>query len=284
MVDDGSIHRCGSQDFKLDLAVVRSVRIVHLRRNLGHQRAIAIGLAHVERTLTCDAVLVMDADGEDTAAGAFEMIRAFSGPNDGQHAVFAARSRRTESLVFRISYVLYKIVHRILTGVSVRVGNFSILPFRYLATLTVMSELWSHYAAALFRSGLPFATIPIARGHRIAGHSRMNFVSLVTHGLSAISVFGDVLGVRLLIGSLACVAIAVLGIAAVVAIRTSTERAVPGWATYSVGILVVIVTQFMALAMSFTFTILANRVSLGVVPARDHRLFIAGTETVYPHD
>jgi 2-polyprenyl-3-methyl-5-hydroxy-6-metoxy-1,4-benzoquinol methylase len=79
-----------------------------------------------------------------------------------------------------------------LTGISVRVGNFSILPRSYLSTLIVLSELWNHYAAAVFRSRLKFEMIPIPRGRRIAGASRMNFVSLVTHGLSAASVFSDI--------------------------------------------------------------------------------------------
>src|SRR2546425_10710991 len=91
-------------------------------------------------------------------------------------------------------------------------------------SLVVMSELWNHYAAAVFRSGLPFTTTPIPRGYRIAGTSRMNFVSLTAHGMSAISVFGDVVGVRLLIASLAGSLMAALGILAVAAIRIFTDR------------------------------------------------------------
>ena len=173
LVDDGSVQDFHSADFQSRFAVLRTIQILRLRRNLGHQRAIAIGFVHVERFMLCDAVLVMDGDGEDTPGGALELLRAFSGT-----AIFAERSRRSESLVFQLFYQLYKLLHRILTGISVRVGNFSILPSRYLGTLVVMSELWNHYAAAVFRSGLPFTTIPIPRGNRITGTSKMNFVSL----------------------------------------------------------------------------------------------------------
>ena len=105
--------------------------------------------------------------------------------------------------MFRFFYHIYRVLHRALTGVSVRVGNFSILPATFLTTLVAMSELWNHYAAAVFRSKLPFTMIPVPRGTRIAGRSRMNFTALVSHGLSAISVFGDIVGVRLLVASLA---------------------------------------------------------------------------------
>ncbi|HWP56673.1 MAG TPA: glycosyltransferase [Candidatus Acidoferrales bacterium] len=46
-------------------AAIKTVDILGLRRNLGHQRAIAVGLAFVEANRPCRAVVVMDGDGED---------------------------------------------------------------------------------------------------------------------------------------------------------------------------------------------------------------------------
>jgi glycosyltransferase involved in cell wall biosynthesis len=282
LVDDGSIQTCPSADFQCDFAVVQAIRILRLRRNLGHQRAIAIALAYIEQTTACHAVLVMDADGEDTPNGAFELIRSFS--DGGRKAIFAERSRRLESIPFRIFYRLYKSVHRILTGISVRVGNFSILPSEYLSALVTMPELWNHYAAAVFRSQLPYTMIPIPRGRRIAGTSRMNFVALVTHGLSAISVFGDTLGVRLLIGCLIGSLLATFGIFSVVGIRLFTNMAVPGWATAATGLLAIIFVQFLTIASSFTFFILSGRTNLGFLPIRDYSLFVAEVLAIYQHD
>jgi polyisoprenyl-phosphate glycosyltransferase len=283
LVDDGSVQRCDRNDFQISFSVVRAIRTLRLRRNLGHQRSIAIGLVHIQETASCDAVVVMDADGEDTPEGVAELLRAYSDTYSAK-AIFAERSRRSESVVFRALYHLYKFLHRCLTGISVRVGNFSILPFPYLNTLVVMSELWNHYAAAVFRSKLPFAMIPIPRGTRIAGNSSMNFVALVSHGLGAISVFGGVVGVRLLIGSLVGSLLAVLGMVLVAIIRLFTDRAIPGWATYATGILAIIVIQLIAIATSFTFLVLSNRTNLGFVPLRDYSLFVEGTVDIYPHE
>ncbi len=283
LVDDGSVARCDRNDFQADFSSVRAIRILRLRRNLGHQRAIAIGLAHVQQTSSCDAVVVMDADGEDTAEGVAQLLRAYSDTH-GAKAVFAERSRRSESLLFQVFYHLYRGLHRMLTGISVRVGNFSILPPRYLDTLVVVSELWNHYAAAVFRSNLPFTTIPIPRGTRIAGSSRMNFVSLVSHGLSAVSVFGDIVGVRLLIVSLAGSFLACLGIVLVGTIRVFTSLAIPGWATYATGALAIIAIQLITIAASFTFFILFNRTNLGFVPLRDYSLFVEEVVDIYTHE
>lgn len=283
LVDDGSVERCDGNDFQIYYSVVRAIRTLRLRRNLGHQRAIAIGLGHVHQTTSCDAVVVMDADGEDTPEGVEQLLRAYS-ETHGAKAIFAERSRRSESLAFRSFYHLYKALHRGLTGISVRVGNFSILPFQYLNTLVAMSELWNHYAAAVFRSNLPFTMIPIPRGTRIFGTSRMNFVALVSHGLSAISVFGDIVGVRLLIGSLAGSLLAALGMVLVAMIRLLTNWAIPGWATYATGALAVITIQFITIATSFTFFVLFNRTNLGFVPLRDYSLFVEGVADIYSHE
>jgi hypothetical protein len=285
LVDDGSSAVCDSTDFQSQFAAVRSIQVLRLRRNLGHQRAIAIGLVHVERSLACDAVLVMDADGEDTPDGALQLVRAFSASRRGSaKAIFAERSRRTESVTFRLFYLVYKALHLILTGIRVRVGNFSILPSACLSKLVVMSELWNHYAAAVFRSGIPLTTIPIPRGYRITGKSRMNFVSLVAHGISAISVFGDTVGVRLLVGSIAGSVVIASGIIAVIVVRLFTNRAIPGWATYTVGTLTVILIQLIMISGTFTFTMLSNRINLNFVPLRDYCFFVAETQTVYYHD
>lgn len=282
LVDDASTHRYNNELLQDTFTVVRAIRILRLRRNLGHQRAIAIGLVEIYNTATCDAIIVMDADGEDTPEGVTTLLRVYSDSPD-KVAIFAERIRRSESLVFRSFYHLYRLLHLGLTGISVRVGNFSILPPGHLTTIVVMSELWSHYAAAVFRSKLPFVTVPIPRGTRIAGTSKMNFVSLVSHGLSAISVFGDIVGVRLLIGSMAGSLMAGLGIAMVVLTRLFAGGAIPGWATYATGTLAIIMIQLLTMATSFTFFILSNRMNLGFVPSRDSSLFLEEAVDVYPH-
>jgi len=283
LVDDFSLELCNPAEFQFPFRVVREIRVVRLRRNLGHQRAIAIGLAHVQQATACDAVIVMDADGEDTAEGMLRLIDAYL-ELGGTQAVFAERSRRVESRLFRLFYQVYKILHLALTGLGVKVGNFSILPRAYLETLVVLAETWNHYAAAVFRSKLPFTTTPIPRGYRIAGASRMSFVSLVAHGLSAISVFADVVGVRLLIASLTGFLLAGLGIALVAVIRLFTNLAIPGWATYAAGTLAIILIQCLTIAASFTFFMLSSRTNMGFIPLRDHALFIAAVSEIYRHE
>ena len=110
----------------------------------------------------------------------------------------------------------------------------------------------------------------------------MNFVDLVSHGLSAISVFGDIVGTRLLIGSLAGALLASSGIVLVFIVRFFTDWAIPGWATYATATLLIIVIQFITIATSFTFFVLSNRTNLGFVPLRDYSLFVEEVVDIYP--
>jgi hypothetical protein len=279
LVDDDSQQGWERADFQWNYVAVQSIRTLRLRLSVGHQRAIAIGLTHAHTKTPCDALLIMDADGEDTPSGVSELLQAFR-QDHGALLIFAARSRRSDAFLFRCLYGAYKILHRLLTGLSVRVGNFSIVPPAYLDTLVVQSELWNHYAASVFRSKRPFRMIPIPRGRRIAGKSKMSFVALITHGLSAISVFGDLVGTRLLIASVVGFLLATGGMISLV-VRLFAHQAIPRWAVYTTGALAVIFIQFIMMAAMFTFLMLANRTNLSFVPLRDCSLFIAEQVDIY---
>ena len=142
---------------------LQSISVLHLRRNLGHQRAIAIGLTFVFEKLDADACLIMDADGEDRPIDALRLIDRFL-ELDGNTAVFAARRKRLEGVLFQFGYAFYCRLHWLLTGIKVEIGNFSILSRSNLSGLTVSPELWSHYAAAAVRIRIPITTIPTDRG------------------------------------------------------------------------------------------------------------------------
>jgi hypothetical protein len=115
--------------------------------------------------------------------------------------------------------------------------------------------------------------VPVCRGRRLAGRSRMNFVSLVVHGLSAISVFGEVVGVRLLVVLSLLMVLTALAACATVAIRLFTDWAVPGWATYATGLLVVALLQMVVLASAFMVLILGGRAGSSFLPVRDYHYF-----------
>ena len=271
VLDDGSIERPPEQ-FDLSLPNVSRVRMLEMRRNLGHQRAICVGLSYIHDNIPCAGVLVMDADGEDLPTDIPKLLARFE-QEGRQKVVFAGRARRSETAAFRAFYAMYKLAHWVLTGHRVEVGNFSVVPLMQLKRLVVVSELWNHFPAAIYSARIPYVMVPTARGNRLAGRSKMNFVALVTHGLSAISVFGDRVGVRLLVTlSVLCVAVFV-AIAVTIGIRLSSGLRIPGWASYTTGILFIVLLQMIMLAAVNIVLVLGARQGAGFLPIRDYKYF-----------
>jgi polyisoprenyl-phosphate glycosyltransferase len=273
MIDDGSIRQIGPEFTEMDGSGLRGIWLLRLRRNLGHQRAIAVALAYIQQHVPCDAVIVMDADGEDRAADIPRLVEAFRAAALPV-TIFAERGRRMDGLIFRTSYQIYRFFHFLVTGRRIRFGNFSLMPADHLASIVAFPELWNHYAAAVLKSRLPYSTIRADRGHRLRGESRMNFVSLVIHGLSALFASYEVVSTRLLVGTglLSVLTLALLVLVA--AIRIFTQLAIPGWATIIGGLLLLMALQFLSTALSIMFSVMMNRSSLGFLPLRDYSFFV----------
>jgi polyisoprenyl-phosphate glycosyltransferase len=257
---------------------LRSLEVLRLRRNLGHQRAIAVGLCHVQDHVPCDAVLIMDADGEDRAEDIVRLIRkALKRPSV---ILFAERRKRLEGLIFRGGYALYRFLHKMLTGVAVRVGNFSVVPYTALRRLTCMPELWNHYSGAVFKSRLEFDATPIDRGQRYRGQSHMNLVALVSHGLAGIASFHDAVATRILLANVAGVVVMLGALIALGITRFFTGVAIPGWAAYAAGLVLILLVQLVGLSFSLVFTLVTNRVNLLFLPARDYQFFVDRVESL----
>ena len=274
VVDDCSSMPCDIQRFSgYNLSIIR------LWRNVSHQKAIALGLAYLTQNVDFEKVIVMDSDGEDRPTDIQALYEASI--QDPDKIIFAKRSKRSEGLIFRLGYSIYKFLFVLLTGKTIEFGNFSILPFRQAQKLAYVSEIWNHFPGGIIRSKLPYTSIPIERGIRLAGKSKMNFVSLVLHGLSAVSVHLDTVAVRILIGSLVMISLAGLGAVMVLIIKfLSPENASPGWATTLVTASIIVILQAFLSSLFLIFTVLNYRTQKHFIPAKEYSDFIEKIETL----
>jgi glycosyltransferase involved in cell wall biosynthesis len=280
LIDDASTSKAPST-FGSGHKRIAKIEILRLKRNLGHQRAIAIALAHIEEKVPCQAVVVMDADGEDKPEDAIRLIEEYQ-RGDQESVIFAQRTKRSEGLLFRLSYFIYRKLYKALTGQEIRIGNFSIIPHQLLTRIVAVSEIWNHYSSGILKARIPNRYIPTDRSNRLAGSSRMNYVQLVVHGLSAISIYGDVIGVRALMATLVLAVVSVVLIIIAIVIRSATDLAIPGWATYVVGLSAIILLQSITISFSFVFLILNGRNNYSFLPQRDYQYFVLDVRRVFP--
>lgn len=242
------------------------IQLIRLASNLGHQRAIAVGLVMASSVEDIEAVVVMDADGEDRPEDVPRLLAAWG--EDPNLIVVAQRTFR-ESLVFKLFYLLYKLLFRIATGQRIDFGNFCLIPRAALFALTYNPAIWNNLAAAITRSTIRRKALPLARGVRFAGRSRMNFQSLLVHGVSAMAVYAEYVLLRLLIASGILAALAVIAIATVVVIRIGTDWAIPGWASFLVASLAIVFLQALILSGIALFQLMSLRNVKTFVPAVD---------------
>lgn len=255
-----------------DIQVKVACRILHLTCNLGHQRAIAVGLAHLADSEDFDAIVVMDADGEDKPEYLPGLIaQHLANPRS---IIVARRDKRSEGNTFKLGYRLYQFIFGLFTGKKLPFGNFCLLPQEAAKRLVYQESIWNHLAATVLRSRFDLVMLPTERGNRYAGESSMNLGSLVLFGLSAISVYSDIALVRTLFASFVLSLGAVATITVTTFWKLFTDMATPGWASTVVGSMLIIVLQCLVVSVSLLFIILSNRSQRGFVVARNYSDYV----------
>lgn len=282
LVDDGSTEPAPTERLAR-LSGFSSIEILALRRNVGHQRAITLGLAYIHRRRPCRAVVVMDGDGEDGPEDVPLLLERCR-ETGWSSVVFARRTRRSEGLLFLVGYHGFRALHLLLTGRRVEVGNFSVVPRALLERIVGISEVWNHYAAAVIHARLPVEKVPIPRRRRLLGASRMRPVDLAVHGLSAISVYGEVIGARLIGLAGVLMLLAAAALAGLLGARWLAAVRVPPWAMTSAGFLAVALLNLFVLSMIFVLFVLQSRNNSNFLPIRDWRYYVARVEQVPPAD
>ncbi len=267
-VNDGSFDeppvtllRSGKEDLVLDLT-----------RNVGHQKAIALGISYVATHFPGHAVIVMDADGEDQPSHL--QLLAEAGIREDR-IMFARRTKRHEGFVFKFFYQIYKFVFRMLTGKKIAFGNFSYIPGRLAVKVAHVSEIWNHFSGGIIKSRIPYNSIPLERGRRLAGESKMNFTSLVLHGLSAVAVHADTMAVRLMLFCIGLVVMSLFSIFSVAMLKFFTEVASPGWATTVVTGFSSLIMQSFLVSLLLLFVVLMYRTQKLFIPAKDYTDYIS---------
>lgn len=280
-VDDGSVRQPLTLD-SLQAAGVRGT-LIRLKRNVGHQRAIAAGLGYVaDEFETIDRVVVMDSDGEDLPETIASLINDLD--DNEVDVVVAQRRSRIETLRFKAFYVVYKWLFSLLTGRKISFGNFMAMNEPAVRRLSSMGELATHVAGTVLVSRLRWRTCSLDRGPRYAGKSKMNFVGLTLHGFKGLMIFAEDVLVRV---GIACAFIATLSLIGSITavVLKAVGYATPGWFSVALGLLLLVFLQTGAITL---MTLMLTGITRGstVLPL-DYKLLIDQvfkTDSHFDHD
>ena len=91
--------------------------------------------------------------------------------------------------MFKICYQLHKVITFVFTGKSIKFGNYTCLPKLTVEKLLMEKATWNSFSGSLKKIENDLIPISSKRGIRYFGPSKMNFMSLIKHSLSIMSVF-----------------------------------------------------------------------------------------------
>jgi len=173
------------------------VEVIKNLKNIGHGKSIAYGINYLSKKNDFDYLIVMDGDGEDRPEEVKELIlKSFDLPS---LTITANRIKRSESAFFKLSYHLHKILTLVLTGHSIKFGNFMCIPKQDLNLIVSNKNLFVSFSGTVSKFIKNKTYIPSIRGVRYHGPTKMTFLKLIRHSLLIMSVFKIELASRLLV-------------------------------------------------------------------------------------
>ena len=173
---------------------INSFEIINMKENRGHARCIASGLKYIFKKKEFDYVIPMDGDGEDRPEEIKNFIQLAE--QSKEQSIVGERTKRSESLFFKICYQLHKLLTLGFTGHSIKFGNFTCLSKLTVEKMLNEKATWNSFSGSLKKVEKDLLSIPSIRGSRYFGPSKMSFFNLLKHSLSIISVFRKTVLIR----------------------------------------------------------------------------------------
>ena len=180
---------------KIEFDSFKNIEIIKNSKNIGHGKSIAHGINYISKKNDFDYLIVMDGDGEDRPEEVKELIlKSIDLPS---LTITANRIKRSESAFFKLSYHLHKILTLVLTGYSIKFGNFMCIPKQDLNLIVSNKNLSVSFSGTIAKFIKNKTFIPSIRGVRYYGPTKMSFLKLIRHSLLIMSTFRKEASVRL---------------------------------------------------------------------------------------
>lgn len=228
----------GSKDRTLELlrgmaATDRSVRVIALSRNFGHQKALSAGL----ESATGDAVVLIDADLQDPP----EVIAAFVARwRAGVDVAYGVRRRRDGESPFKLmtAHAYYRMMGRVSDhDIPFDAGDFRLLDRAVIDALLTMPERDRFMRGMIAWVGFRQEAVPYDRAARVAGETKYPLRKMIRFALDGIFSFSATpLRLATYLGFFAS-GLAVIGVLYAFFLRLTTSAVVPGWATLLIAVL-----------------------------------------------
>jgi dolichol-phosphate mannosyltransferase len=243
-VDDGSRDATVARLLQLR-ADWPALRVVSLRRNVGHQAALAAGL----RCARGDYVVSIDADLQDPPETIGEMLAAAR--EQKVDVVYGVRSDRSTDTAFkrRTAGVYYWTMRRLVgSWVSDQAGDFRLMSRAVVDVLNALPEQRPVYRLVVPSLGFSSTEVAYVRGERVAGETKYPLSKMIRLTVDSVTSFSAApLRIATWLGILSflvCLALVVAGLVA-----WGFGATVPGWTSLYIAVLLLGGIQLICLGL-----------------------------------
>jgi glycosyltransferase involved in cell wall biosynthesis len=209
------------------------LRVVSLRRNHGHQTALAAGL----RSARGDYVVSIDADLQDPPETIGDMLA--TAREQGIDVVYGVRNDRSSDTIFkrRTAGAYYWMMRRLVgPWVSDQAGDFRLMSRAVVDVLNALPEQRPVYRLVVPSLGFPSAEVTYVRAERVAGETKYPLSKMIKLTLDSVTSFSATpLRIATWLGLLSfflCLGLMISGLAA-----WGFGATVPGWTSLYVAVL-----------------------------------------------
>ena len=168
------------------LSNITNINILNLKKNVGSQKAISIGLKYLENLNKDLIITILDSDGEDDTNEITKMIKYAEENND--KVVVSTRTKRHENTIFKLLYPIHKLITFIFTLQWISFGNFSAFSSKQLNKIIKNNSSWLAFSASVAKN-CQLIKLKAERKKRIIGTSKLSFYGLILHSLRVNAVF-----------------------------------------------------------------------------------------------
>ena len=165
---------------------LKKISILTLSKNVGSQRAIAMGLFYLKKIKNDFIVTVMDSDGEDDPMEVSKMMRLAM--KNSKYVITSNRKSRKETKTIIFLYHLHLLLTFLFTFKWLSFGNFTCFHKENLSRLFIDNSLFCAYPSAIMKN-CSIKRIYAKRKERYFDKSKLGLTSLIEHSLRVNSVF-----------------------------------------------------------------------------------------------
>jgi len=241
----------GSQDstavlIRSFMAQDRSVKLVRLSRNFGHQLAITAGIDHAHG----DGIIIMDGDLQDPPETIVEMLARW---RQGYKVVYGIRESRKGEHVLKLATakVFYRLIRRLSdVELPLDAGDFRLIDREVAEVLRTLREENRYLRGMVSWCGFPQVGVPYQRDRRYAGKTKFSLKRMLRFAIDGILSFSDKpLKLTSYLGFVITAGSFLLGINMIIGKLVHPTQAISGWTSLIVVILFVGGVQLLSLGV-----------------------------------